>query len=154
MDKLTFQEFNILCNLNSDKKHVIDCIKVLNDEDCIYQSGIIMSKDHIASLYSLRFDIAQQSGKLSDEYLNDFKYCVASLDSSKSEHLGLTTICSDKGSYLVFYEPDTKVILGILKSENSLNIKSIEENTTEAINKGHSSSAEKYSKGRFIKNWK
>jgi hypothetical protein len=154
MDNLTFQEFNILCNLNIHKKHVIDCLQILNNEDCIFHSGIIMSKDHISSLYSLRFGIAQQSGKLSDEYLNDFKYCVANLDSSKSELLGLTFFFSDKGSYLVFYEPDTKVILGILKSESSRNIKSIEENTADAISKGHSSSAEKYSKGRIIKNWK
>jgi len=154
MEKLTFQQLNDICNLNTDKKYVADCLQILKHQDCIFETGIIMPHDQIASLYSLRFDNAKEAGKLSNDYLMDYKICVDQLDKSKSDFLGITSIYSDNFSFLVFYEPGSKMILGVLKSKNTFGIKSVEENATDTINKGFSSSAEKYSKGTFIRDWK
>ena len=154
MNKLSFHELNIMCDLNIDKKYVSDCLQILKNEECIFESGIVMVREHIASLYSLRYDNAKEAGKLSDANLNDYKNCVINLNNSKAEFLGITTIYSENNSFLIFYEPEIKLILGILKSDCLLDLKNLEENQTDTINKGYSSNAERYSKGKFIRDWK
>ena len=154
MEKLTFNELKSLCVINVDKKYVDECLQVLKNEDCIFESGIIMPRDSISNLYTLRFDIAKQSGKLSNDYLKDIESCVDQLSKSKSDLVGLTFVHNDSNSFLIFYEPDTETIIGILKSQSSLDIQSLEENATETVDRGFSSNAEKYSKGTFIRDWK
>ncbi|WP_153796819.1 hypothetical protein [Foetidibacter luteolus] len=154
MEKLTFQQLNILCDLNADKKYVRDCLQVLRHEDCIFENGIIMPRDHIASLYSFRFNSAKDAGNLKEDYLLDFKNCVDELNKSESDLLGITSVYGDNISFLIFFEPDSKTILGLLKSKSPSGIKSIEQNATDTINRGFSSNAEKYSKGAFVRDWK
>ncbi|MEO6233350.1 MAG: hypothetical protein ABJB11_08235 [Ferruginibacter sp.] len=154
MDKLTFQQLNFLCDLNVDKKYVKDCIQILKHQDCIFETGIIMPHDHIASLYNARFNNAKEGGKLTIDNLTDYENCVDRVNKSKSKFLGITSVFSDQNSFLIFYEPDNKIILGVLKSKNSSDIKDIEESATDSKKLGYSSSTEKYSKGIFIRNWK
>lgn len=143
-----------MCDSNANEKYVEDCIHVLKYDDCLFHSGIVMPQDHIASLYSLRLDIAKESGNCSETYLNDFGKCVQKLNESKSNLIGLTWINGSDNSFLMFYEPATKIILGILKSENPVGLKASEEYATDTVNRGNSSEAEKYSKGKFIRSWK
>jgi hypothetical protein len=154
MDKLSFQELNSICDLNIDKKYVIDCQQILKNEECIFESGIIKSREHVAELYSFRYNNANEGGKLSKTNLNDFKNCVTNLNNSKAEFLGVTSIYGANNSFLIFYEPDRKIILGILKSNNLFDLNKLEENQTATVQKGYSSSAEKYAKGKFIRDWK
>lgn len=152
MEKLTFQKFIELCELNIDKKHIKDCIEILRNQDCIFVSGIIMEQDYISSLYNLRLEIAKENNHRSDSYIQDFEDCVFNLKNSTSIFLGITSIYSNKHHFMIFHEPEIKVILGTLKSNSDLN--SVENYNTETINSGYSSNAEKYSKGVFIHDWK
>lgn len=127
MNKLTFQQLNILCDLNIDRKHVEECIQVLKNEDCIFESGIVMPRNHISSIYNLRFSIAKESGNFSKDFLADYQECIIQLDKSKAGFLGITSIHGDNKSFLIFYEPDAKKILGILKLKSEFNIKNLEE---------------------------
>jgi len=154
MENLTFQELNILCDLNADKKYVRDCLQVLRNEDCIFEKGIIMPRDHIASLYSFRFNNAKDAGNLNEDYLMDYKNCVDELNKSESDFLGITSVYGDNISFLIFFEWDSKTILGLLKSRNLSDIKSIEQNAADTKDRGFSSSAEKYSNGTFVRDWK
>ena len=154
MDKLTFQQLNYLCDVNIEEKFVKDCIQILKHDDCLFHSGIVMLRNKIASLYELRFRIAKEGNNSSEAYLADFDQCVPNLNEFKSNVIGITTITGNKDSFLIFYEPETKKILGILKSENPSGIKATEENATDIVNRGYSSGKEKYSKGVFVRNWK
>ena len=117
MDKLTFETFTELCRLNLDKKFVQEIYELIAKSGCYFQSGIIMPKDHIASLYKLRLEIAKDRGKFDVDYINDYEITVSNLQQSNSNELGITWLNTDHdGSYLIFYEPDKLNILGILKA--------------------------------------
>lgn len=154
MEKLTFQQLNDICHANADKKYVADCLQIVKHQSCIFETGIIMPHQYIASLYSLRFENAKKSGKLSRDYLMDYEICVDQLNKSNSEFLGITSVYSDNFSFLIFYEPYNKIILGVLRSNNTSGLKGVEENATETVNRGFSSNAEKYIKGVFTRDWK
>ena len=118
MDKLSFKAFNELCRHNLDKKYVQELFEIITNSECYFHSGIVMPQDHIASLYKLRFEIAKETGKKDDDYLNDFERAVSNLQDSKSKELGITWLDTDNnGSYLIFYEPDHLNILGVLKTK-------------------------------------
>jgi hypothetical protein len=151
---LTFKQLNYICDANVDVKYVKDCVQLLKYEDCIFHSGVIMERDRIASLYGLRFTIAEESKTLSEIYLTDFGNCVRNLNESKSDVVGITWINGDNKSFFIFYEPITKVILGILKSEYPPGIKATEDYATGVVNSGYAAGSEKYSKGKFVRNWK
>jgi hypothetical protein len=55
---------------------------------------------------------------------------------------------------LIFYEPEEKKILGVLKAGRSSTLQSLEDNADQTINQGYSSSLQKYSKGALVKDWK
>lgn len=154
MDKLTFQHLNSICELNIEKKHVSKCLQLLQHEDCIFDSGIIMPQDHIASLYEFRFNNAKESGRLESEFLLDYKNCVDQLNLSTSDFLGITSVYGENIVFMIFYEPHNKMILGVLMSKTSESIESIEEHASEIVGKGLSSGNEKYSKGIFVRDWK
>jgi hypothetical protein len=152
MEKLSFQDFIELCELNIDKKYVKECIEIAKNQDCIFVSGIIMEQDYTSSLYSLRLEIAKDIKRRSESYLQDFEDCVINLKNSSSLLLGITSIYGNESHFMIFYEPGTKVILGVLKSDSDLI--TVENFNTETINMGYSSDAEKYSKGILIRDWK
>ena len=156
MDKLQFKVFNELCQLNLDKKYVQELIEIITNSDCYFHSGIVMPQDHIASLYKLRFEIAKETGKKDEDYLNDFEKTVSNLQDSKSKELGITSLDTDhNGSYLIFYEPDHLNILGVLKrtTKSTSNEQSTEEDNSNVIIKWHSPGRQKYSKGKLVEEW-
>ena len=153
MKKLSFQDFKELCKLNMNKRHIVECMDTIKNADCLFHSGIVMPKDQISSLYNLRLQIAKEKNSLSEDYIRDFEDCVSQLKLSTSKELAITTLYGESEAFIIFYEPETKIILGVLKPINSMGLKKMEENNTETITKGYSSSFEKYSRGVFIKNW-
>jgi len=154
MDKLTFIGLSELLESNMDKKHVQEVFEMIKKTDCFFHPGIIMPHDHIASLYKLRFKIAQESGKAPDDYISDFEKTVSNLEDSKSKESGITGLSTEQNSYLIFYEPEEKKILGVLKAGRSSTLQSLEDNADQTINQGYSSSLQKYSKGALVKDWK
>ena len=152
MDKLSFQVFIELCQLNLDKKYVQELFGITTNSDCYFHSGIVMPQDHIASLYKLRLKIAKDHGKFDDDYINDYEITVSNLQDSNSNELGITWLDTDDDvSYWIFYEPDHLNILGILKTKTASNEQSTERDNSNAINKVHSPGCQKYSKGELVK---
>jgi hypothetical protein len=147
--ELSFEELQTLFELNLDKKHVSDAIQIIKTSDCHFYPGIIMPQEHIASLYSLRYEIKKEGASLGQsslgaEYLSDYEQTVANLTASSSESLGLAGLYCYANSFLIFFEPDTKKILGILKSRSN-------EHTKEMIEKPFAPEGfEKYSKGILV----
>jgi hypothetical protein len=156
MDKLSFKAFNELCQLNLDKKYVRELIEIVTHSDCYFHSGIVMPQDHIASLYKLRFEIAKETGKKDEDYLNDFERTVSNLQDSKSKESGITWLdTGTNGSYLIFYEPDHLNILGVLKvtAKSTSRQQSTEMGNTDTDMKKYSSGRQKYSKGVLVEEW-
>jgi hypothetical protein len=119
MGKLTFEIFNELCRLNSDKKYVQEIYEIMAKSGFYFHSGIVMPQDHIASLYKLRLQIAKDRGKFDDAYSKDYEKTVSNLQESNSNELGITWLNTDHdGSYMIFYDPDKLNILGILKGKS------------------------------------
>jgi hypothetical protein len=87
-----------------------------------------MPQNHIASLYKLRLEIAKDSGKLGEDYINDFDRTVSNSQNSKSKELGLTWLQTEHNSYLVFYEPSPPNIFGVLKVVSSSSLQSFGDN--------------------------
>ena len=144
MRGISFIELQELCELNLDKQHVSCAFGTINNSDCLFFSGIIMPQKHIASLYKLRFENAKERSLLDQEYLSDYEKTVANLNTSRSENLGLAGVYSIKNDFLIFFEPDTKKILGILKSKPN-------DHTLEMVaNPNKVSSFGKYSKGILV----
>lgn len=80
-----------------------------------------MPQNQIASLYKLRLEIAKDHGKFDDACIKYNEIIVSNLQQSNLNELGITWLNTDHdGSYLIFYEPDTLNILGILKAKSVL----------------------------------
>jgi hypothetical protein len=114
MEKLTLNELCDLCKLNLDKRHVQDVLETITTEEFRFQPGIVLPQEHIASLYKLRFKIAKETATFDVDYLADYENLVSNLQNSISPTLGITDILIKGGGYLIFYEPNSKIILGVL----------------------------------------
>src|SRR4051794_17638818 len=102
MDKLSFKEFQELCEGNMDKRHIDECVDILKNKECFFFSGIVMPNRQIASLYTLRLEIAKENNKLGDEALQDYEDAVANLNKSDSKDLALASLFSERDSYMIF----------------------------------------------------
>ncbi|MFC0776370.1 hypothetical protein [Terrimonas alba] len=154
MSKISFSSFLKLCELNSGEKYVEEVLYTIRNSECLFHPGIIMPNEHIASLYKFRLENAKESNRLSKDALNDYENTVSALLSTKSTDLALATLYSDEYGFVVFYEPLSKKILGVLKSKNNSTLHAMEEHNTDTINQGLSSGFQKYSKGEFVKDWR
>ncbi|HYO20788.1 MAG TPA: hypothetical protein VER36_00190 [Flavisolibacter sp.] len=152
-EHLTFHKLVRLCQLNNEKKYVTKCLSLLENEVCIFNSGVVLPQEKVASLYDFRLQNKKRDEKFDNRLLNDYENTVACLKNSKSLNLGITMIFGEAYSFIIFYEPDAENILGILKSKTSSSLKSIEENATETVNNGLSCGSEKYNKGILIRKW-
>jgi hypothetical protein len=118
MNKLTLDAFIELCQLNKNKKYVQELCEITRISECYFEPGVVMPQDQIASLYKLRLDIAKEHRKFDDDYIEDFERTVLNLQNSKSKNLGVAWVNTENdSSYLIFYEPESFKILGILKSK-------------------------------------
>src|SRR5882762_2101630 len=118
MNNLSFLKFNQLCKLNAEKKYVRECIDCIENEDCLYHCGTVMPAGHVLSTYSLRLEIAKGRDVADQDYINDFVQIVESIKNVKAENIGIADLYRSNFFYLVFYEPDDLVIIGILKFMN------------------------------------
>ncbi len=75
-----------------------------------------MPYDRMFSLYSLRLEIAKDNIRDTD-YIRDFEYTIENMKKIKSNDIGLVSLHADVYSYIVFYEPDNEIIIGILRSK-------------------------------------
>lgn len=153
MYNFSFRTLENLCIKNIGSNYVHECLDIQKNSDCIFHSGIIGTKDHIATLYNLRFEIAKELNSFTDNYLRDFENCVFNLKNSTSKDLGITILYSEYNCFIIFYEPYTETILGVLKGDNPEGLKKIEINNLATISKGYSSGIQKYSKGQLVETW-
>jgi hypothetical protein len=154
MSKISFTGFLKLCELNSGEKYVEEILYTIRNSECLFHPGVIMPNDHIASLYKFRLENAKESNRLSKDALNDYENTVSALLTTQSKDLALATLYNDEYGYIVFYEPVTKKILGVLKSKNPSTLQDMEEHNTATIDQGLSSGFQKYSKGELVKEWR
>jgi hypothetical protein len=151
MKELSFKLLQQLCESNVDKRHVRECLEAIKNSEGLFFPGIVMPNDHIASLYELRLGIAKERSSFGKDYIRDFEYTVANLQASSSEQLALAGLYARESNFLIFYEPDTKTILGVLKTTNIRDLNTKEQSTEEIINKYASPGLQKYCKGELVK---
>jgi hypothetical protein len=151
-DKLSFKQLNQLCNQNLEAKYVNECIDIIRDTECLFHPGISSTYDRALSLYELRLKIAKDGNRQDISYLADFEVLVENIRNKKSDYIGITSIYGNGFSYLIFYEPNSQLILGILRAVSSMT--DAENLATEHVASGLTSGMEKYSKGLFIRNWR
>src|ERR1043165_843048 len=109
---LDVQAFRTMCEANKDKAYVQDLIDVLNSADSTYNKGFIASQEHLASLYRFRFGLAKKYGSRAN--LQNYEDVVVSLEQTSSTEIGAIIVGGNSKLYLLFYEPQTQIILGIL----------------------------------------
>ena len=119
-DKLSFKQFNQLCDQNSEAKYVNECIDIIKNKECLFHPGISSPYDRALSLYELRLSIAKDGNRHDVNYLADFEALVENIRNKKSDYIGITSISGNDFSYLVFYEPNSQLILGILRGVSSM----------------------------------
>ncbi len=153
MSKLTFENFLTICEQNLCKKYVPELLNLMKLSECIFSSGIVMPYEHILDIYSIRLEIAEEQKKLSENEILDFKNCVESLSEINSEKIGILNIHTENNSYMVFYEPKERIIIGIIKFEKTNSLKDSEKYNDEITQKGYSSKSQKISKDEIIKEW-
>lgn len=150
MEYLTFEQLVYMCEQNKHKQHVALCLDLLTNQTCIFIDGIREAKGHIADLYRFRYEMVMEQASVTTTYLTDFENCVKQLEQSTSPLLGITDIIGDSHSYLIFYEPDTNDILGVLVYASVEGIAQHEAYVNDVVAKGYSCSGEKYEKGILI----
>lgn len=152
MSKLSFTALKELCDHNLDKRHIQEINETIKSE-CLFHPGIVMSAIDFANLYKTRFELAKNKG-LNKDYLNDFELVVSQLLNSQSAELALVTLYNDQFGFIVFYEPLTQTVLGVLKSQNQLGLRGIEKHNDEKVRQGISSGFQKYFQAELIQEWK
>ena len=115
MEKLSLEELRKMCKLNLDIKHVREMLNTSDHSDFQFQSGIVMSREHIFSLYKARLQLAKKNN-LDKDFLVDYEQTIHNLQNSLSQNVGITTLNNNFRGFFIFYEPETKRILGVLKS--------------------------------------
>ena len=154
MNNPTFQRFLEMCELEATKKYISELLSIIKNSDCIYNSGIIMPRDHILNIYKVRLEIAKESKRLSVEEILDFSNCVKNIEETDSENIGIVNLTAENNLYMIFYEPSQKKIVGIIRFNQIDAMKNSEIYNDDTIEKGYSSKSEKYSKQNLIKSWK
>ncbi len=117
MAKLTLEELQEMCNLNLDKKHVRDVLETITSSEFQFHPGIVQPQSRMASLYKLRLDIVKEKGVSDFDFLDDYDNAVSNLQKSHSESIALTSLFVQGGGFIIFYEPDTKMIMGVIKGK-------------------------------------
>ncbi|MFT3678030.1 MAG: hypothetical protein QM781_19215 [Chitinophagaceae bacterium] len=150
--RIGFSQFRNLCISNSSRKYVLQLLDIISDQDCIFNPGIIAPREQTASLYRLRLNVQKDHGYTGKEYLGDYEDTVTAIENSSSAETGICWLSADQAGYVVFFEPEENKILGILNYQKSENLDLSGTNIDDSILQGHSSAAEKYSKGMRVKN--
>lgn len=151
MKNISFTDFGQLCENSRDRKYITEIIEVIQNSVCLFHPGVVLPNKRIADLYQFRFEIAKERNKESPERLNDFKNTVAQLQKTESEFLATAILQSEIHFFFIFYEPETKIILGVLKSDSLLI--DTESNIQDQLQKGLTVGFQKYFKGELIKDW-
>jgi hypothetical protein len=151
---LSFIHFKELCEQNSQAKYVSDCLFTMNNLDCLFNPGAVIPHDDMLRIYKIRLAIAIDNGRHGSAYISDFKQILENTERSQSDFVGILHLSSEDFSYIIFYDPHRQKILGILKTTEKGSLIDEENYNTEMINNGLSSGTEKYSKGKFVRNWK
>ena len=150
---ISFKDFQTLCELNLQKRYMAECLDIVINSDCLFHPGNIMPRERISDLYQTRLKIAQSQKELTRDYLQDFEQVVLNLTNSSSKDLALSSLYSDQNDYIVFYEPEKKFVLGVLKFNRGNSLQATEEYATSIVEKGLSAGFKKYSKGVYVKSW-
>ncbi len=151
MKNISFTDFGQLCERNRDKKYVSEIIEAILNSVCLFHPGVVLPNKRIADLYQFRFEIAKEKRKEDPEKIIDYENAVAQLHKTSSDFLATAWLQSEIYFFFVFYEPETRTILGVLKG-NSL-LKDAENNFDHHLQKGLAVTAEKYIKGQRVKDW-
>ena len=105
-------------------------------------------------VYSDRLKMAKEKIVESSYDLVEFDQLVSNMTNSKSDEIGFTMFHTDNFSSLVFYEPDTNLVLGILRASKNNNLRLIEANYEGQIQMGIHLYSTKYLKGNIVKEWR
>jgi hypothetical protein len=151
-DKLSFKQLNQLCDQNLEAKYATECIDIIKNKECLFHPGISLPYDNALSLYELRLRIAKDGNRQDVNYLADFEALIENIRNKKSDYIGITSIYGNDFLYAIFYEPNSQLILGILRGVSSMT--DAENLTTEHVASGSTSGKEKYSKGIFMGYWR
>ena len=154
MDSLSFQDFESLCLKNKQVKHVQEISQYILNSECIYSPGSLMPRKHMIEVYSDRLKMAKEKIVESSYDLIEFDQLVSNITNSKSNEIGFTMFHTNDFSSLVFYEPDTNLVLGILRATKNNNLSFIEGNYEDQKQMDISLFSTKYLKRNIVKEWR
>ena len=153
MNKPTFEDFLVLCQLNIEKRYTEEILNITIDSDCIYLPGIIMPYQHLLDIYTIRLEMAEESKTLSENVLADFRNCVTNFKMFSADSIGIASLSTQNNSYMVFYIPEENLIIGTIKFSENDSIIHVENYNSETIRAGYQTKAQKFSKRKLIHDW-
>lgn len=152
---MKFQE--TLNLLTKEKKNLVvqECIQHMTYGTVLFNEGFTQDKEKLASLYSLRLNLAKKfnRNKLDESEIKYWEIAVENLNVSEALKLRLNWISSEEKTYFAFWDINTKNLdaLFYLKSVNS--IIQQEKNFDLSVKRGYSVSEIKFYQGKKVKDW-
>ena len=111
----------MLENLNSDDEIVIECLsqKLVELSFNYFRDNSKITRKHIFDIYKTRSIVLSQD-KDKEPFTIGYDKLLPVLEKSDLEFVSVSSITSEKGTYIVFSDYEFKVFIGILKSERTL----------------------------------
>jgi hypothetical protein len=131
-----------------------ECKNEMLNSEILFNSGFEQEKKRLTSLYKLRLRIANENATHKKDELLSLEIAVKNLENSSAELLNLNWLRTELKLFLIFWDNESKKLVGIFYLYQKTSIQKTEENYLESIERGNSVSAIKYEKGKFIKEWK
>ncbi len=106
---------------NLQLKLVSECISMKNAEltfNC-FDSDRKVDKEHIYNVYKLRYGM-EKSLRPDNHFVIGYKDLLPNLEKSQLEFINVSSIMTEKGTFLVFSDYDYTDFVGILKSNRNL----------------------------------
>lgn len=119
MAKLTLEELQEMCKRNLNERHVREVLEIISKSEFRFHPGIVQPQDSLASLYKLRLEILKGKGTTDIDFLDDYERTVSKLQMSKSNSLAITSLLLKDLGFVIFYEPETKTILEVIKGKTN-----------------------------------
>lgn len=123
---ISLEAFIQIVEKNTARKYVKECLYLIRRYPEAFNAGITMPYADTYSLYTLRLRIAKEKNATS-EFIHDFEQLIEEMGLLQAEKMGISWIDLMRSadgvifSYMIFYEPDSEHVLGILTRTTTQN---------------------------------
>ncbi|MFD0965204.1 hypothetical protein [Pseudofulvibacter geojedonensis] len=153
---MNFKETIENLKANNSTPIVTECLQTMTNDEVLFNGGFVQEKEKLSNLYLLRLNMSKDLNrdKFEDDEIENWEIAVDNLMKSPSEELKLSWVSSEKKTYLLFWDNQTKKLQAIYYLYSKSSIAEQEINNDKIIEQGFTVSSVKFINGKRIKDWK